>query len=107
MSQKPVLAYCYFHHSIKLHLPHIATAKPPETETVKVKSEGNTPSIWLQSQEGGEQMLSQHLHTDTAEPPRECSENEKFTSEKRTSLVNDFQARTPAEDSSDYSSSTV
>lgn len=75
MSQKSVLAYCYFHHSTKLCPPHIATAEPPETETVKVQSVGNIPSIWLESQEGGEQMLSQHLHTDTPEPPRECSKN--------------------------------
>lgn len=40
MSQKSVLAYCYFHHSTKPCLPHIATAKAPETETVKVKECG-------------------------------------------------------------------
>lgn len=47
-------------------------------------------------------MLSQHLHADTPEPPREASNNEKFISEARTSPVNHFQARTPPEDSRDY-----
>lgn len=102
MSQKSVLAHYYFHHSTELCLPHIATAKLPETETVKVKSVGNIPSIWLESQGGDEQMLSQHLHTDTPEPPRECSKNEKFLSERVTFPVSNFQARTPPEDNSDY-----
>lgn len=100
MSQTSVLAYCDFDHSIKLCLPHIATAKPPET--VQVKSVGNVLSIWLESQGGGEQMRSQHLHTDTPEAPRERSKNENIISEKITFLVDDFQARTLPEENSDY-----
>lgn len=81
---------------------HSQQQQSPRKQNRQGRECGNIFSIWFESQEGGEQMLSQHLHTDTPEPPREASNNEKFISEARTSPVNHFQARTPPEDIREY-----